>query len=76
MHQFPKFLAALCSLAFCLHAAAQAPAPAWPDPEWQKATPEELGMDSQALATLVEYGANVQMDSLIVVRHGKVAAEA
>jgi CubicO group peptidase (beta-lactamase class C family) len=76
MHQFPKFLAALCSLSFCLDATAQASAPAWPGPEWQKATPEELGMDSQALATLVEYGSNVQMDSLIVVRHGKVVAEA
>lgn len=77
MHRtFYKLFAALSTLAFCLQVAAQTPAPVWPNPEWQKATPEELGMDSQALATLVEYGANVQMDSLVVVRHGRVVAEA
>jgi CubicO group peptidase (beta-lactamase class C family) len=48
----------------------------WPDPDWQRATPEETGMDSRALAALVEYGANVKMDSLVVVRHGKVVTEA
>jgi CubicO group peptidase (beta-lactamase class C family) len=48
----------------------------WPDAEWQRATPEEAGMDSRALAALVEYGANAKMDSLVVVRHGKIVAEA
>jgi CubicO group peptidase (beta-lactamase class C family) len=44
--------------------------------EWQLATPESQGMDSAALAQLVEYGANVRMDSLVVVRNGRIVAEA
>jgi CubicO group peptidase (beta-lactamase class C family) len=76
MHRFARALFAALLFAFCLHAAAQETAPVWPDAQWQHATPEALGMDSRALATLVEYGANVQMDSLIVTRHGKVVAEA
>jgi CubicO group peptidase (beta-lactamase class C family) len=44
--------------------------------EWTPATPESQGMDSAALAQLVEYGANVKMDSLVVVRHGRIVAEA
>jgi CubicO group peptidase (beta-lactamase class C family) len=44
--------------------------------EWATDTPESQGMDSAALAQLVEYGANVQMDSLVVVRHGRIVAEA
>lgn len=71
-----KLLPALSLAAFCLHAAAQAPTPVWPDPDWQHAPAEALGMDSRALSALVEYGANAQMDSLIVTRHGKVVAEA
>jgi CubicO group peptidase (beta-lactamase class C family) len=33
-------------------------------------------MDPRALATLLEYGSNVQMDSLFIARHGKVVVEA
>ncbi|MBC5765213.1 serine hydrolase domain-containing protein [Ramlibacter albus] len=44
--------------------------------EWQAATPESQGMDSAALAQLVEYGGNVRMDSLVVVRNGRIVAEA
>lgn len=40
------------------------------------ATPESQGMDSAALANLVDYGANVKMDSLVVMRNGQVVAEA
>ncbi len=39
-------------------------------------TPESQGMDSAALANLVEYGANVKMDSLVVMRNGQIVAEA
>jgi CubicO group peptidase (beta-lactamase class C family) len=42
----------------------------------EPATPESQGMDSAALARLVEYGANVKMDSVVVVRNGRVVAEA
>lgn len=40
------------------------------------ATPESQGMDSTALANLVTYGANVKMDSLVVMRNGQIVAEA
>lgn len=43
---------------------------------WPIATAESQGMDSRALAALVEYGANAQMDSLVVVRNGQLVAEA
>lgn len=42
----------------------------------ERATPESQGMDSSALALLVDYGANVKMDSLVVVRNGHIVAEA
>jgi CubicO group peptidase (beta-lactamase class C family) len=42
----------------------------------EPATPESQGMDSSALARLVEYGGNVKMDSLVVVRNGHIIAEA
>lgn len=44
--------------------------------DWPTATPESQGMDSAALARLVDYGANAKMDSLVVVRNGKIVAEA
>ena len=48
----------------------------WPTKGWLTSTPEEQGMDSAALAKLVAYGANHDFDSLIVVRHGRIVAEA
>ncbi len=50
--------------------------PAWPAPDWAASTPEAQGMDSRALAALVEYGGNARMDSLVVVRNGRLVAEA
>lgn len=50
--------------------------PAWPDPDWATSTPEAQGMDSRALAALVEYGGNARMDSLVVVRNGRLVTEA
>jgi CubicO group peptidase (beta-lactamase class C family) len=57
-------------------ASASAPAPVWPGADWQRATPEAMGVDPRALAALVAYGATVQMDSLVVVRHGRLVLEA
>lgn len=57
-------------------ALAQAPAPVWPAPDWQASTPEEQGMDSRSLAALVEHGAKNRMDSLVVVRNGRIVTEA
>ncbi len=50
--------------------------PAWPAPDWATSTPEAQGMDSRALAALVEYGGNARMDSLVVVRNGHLVTEA
>jgi CubicO group peptidase (beta-lactamase class C family) len=61
--------------------------PIWPTKGWQTSTPEEQGMDSKELAELVDFGArrilatpgvtlSSLFDSLLVVRHGKIVAEA
>jgi CubicO group peptidase (beta-lactamase class C family) len=48
----------------------------WPTKEWQTSTPEEQGMDSAALARLVDFGTTVSLDSLLIVRHGKIVLDA
>jgi len=48
----------------------------WPTKSWQVATPEEQGMDSAALARLVEAVGAYKQDSLMIVRHGRIVAEA
>jgi CubicO group peptidase (beta-lactamase class C family) len=50
--------------------------PIWPTKEWQISTPEEQGMDSAALASLVDLGQTLNLDSLLVVRHGKLVLDA
>ncbi len=50
--------------------------PIWPTKEWQTSSPEEQGMDSKELAKLVDFGASHSFDSLLIVRHGKIVAEA
>jgi CubicO group peptidase (beta-lactamase class C family) len=65
----------------------EAKEPVWPTKEWQTSSPEEQGMDSKELAELVDFGArrflatpgvtlNTMLDSLLVVRHGKIVVEA
>lgn len=56
--------------------AGEAPAPVWPTEGWQTSTPEEQGVDPAALARLVELGARQSMDSLLIVRHGKIVLDA
>src|SRR5258707_7702298 len=51
-------------------------APIWPTTEWQTASPEEEGMDSNELVKLIDFGTTRRFDSLLVVRHGKIVAEA
>ena len=48
----------------------------WPTKEWQTSPPEDQGMDSGALTQLVDMGAYTRMDSLLIVRHGKIVVEA
>jgi len=50
--------------------------PIWPTKEWQMSTPEVEGMDSKELVKLVDWGTTHSFDSLLVVRHGKIVAEA
>jgi len=57
------------------HAQAGA-APVWPTRQWQTSTPEEQGMESAALAGLLDFGATRSLDSLLLVRHGRVVLDA
>ena len=61
--------------------------PIWPTKEWQTSSPEEQGMDSKELAKVVDFGSSrilsttgatpgSRLDSLLVVRHGKIVVEA
>jgi len=49
---------------------------AWPTAGWATSTPEAQGMDSAALAKLVERGEANSLDSILITRHGKLVAEA
>jgi len=48
----------------------------WPTKAWQTSTPEEQGLDSASLARLVENVGAYKQDSLMIIRHGKIVAEA
>jgi CubicO group peptidase (beta-lactamase class C family) len=48
----------------------------WPTKGWLTSAPEDQGMDSSELASLVAFGANHSFDSVLVVRHGRIVAEA
>ena len=76
--------ASMCSGAADAQAATET---IWPTKGWQVSSPEEQGMDSKELAELVDFGGrrilatpgvtlNSMLDSLLVVRHGKIVVEA
>jgi CubicO group peptidase (beta-lactamase class C family) len=48
----------------------------WPTTSWAVSTPEEQGLDSAGLARLIEIVGTRRQDSLMIVRHGKIVAEA
>lgn len=48
----------------------------WPTKEWQTSTPEEQGMDSAALARLLDFGTTLSLDSLLIARHGRIVLDA
>ncbi len=50
----------------------------WPTEAWATSTPEAQGMDSQAIAGYLSAltGPGLNVDSLMIVRHGHVVAEA
>lgn len=72
-------LALLCALVADGAAGAEAAASdatPWPTAGWEVSTPEAQGVSPAALADLVDFGAANEMDSLLVVRHGRIVAEA
>jgi CubicO group peptidase (beta-lactamase class C family) len=48
----------------------------WPTKSWPVSTPEEQGMDSASLARLIETVGIYKQDSLTIIRHGKIVADA
>jgi CubicO group peptidase (beta-lactamase class C family) len=48
----------------------------WPTKSWPVSTPEEQGMDSASLARLIETVGTYKQDSLMIIRHGRIVAEA
>ena len=48
----------------------------WPTRQWQTSTPEEQGMDSMALADLLDFGKTRSLDSLLLVRRGRIVLDA
>jgi hypothetical protein len=48
----------------------------WPTKGCQTSTPEEQGMDSAALAKLVEFETSRRFDSLLISRHGRIVLDA
>src|SRR3984885_6160188 len=48
----------------------------WPTKSWPVSTPEEQGMDSASLARLIETVGTYRQDNLMIIRHGKIVAEA
>lgn len=81
MHLKTAMLAALLTGFVGCHSPAGAtegegPEIPWPTKSWQVSTPEEQGMDSASLARLIETVGTYKQDSLMIIRHGKIVAEA
>jgi CubicO group peptidase (beta-lactamase class C family) len=76
----PALVAAQCLCAsLALAAAPDCPSPsqaAWPTKDWVASTPEAQGMNSAALAWLVDAVGSFEQDSLLIVRHGNIVVEA
>ena len=63
--------------AFAVRAEAQERrASIWPTKAWDVSTPEEQGMDSRAVARLIDDVGTYKQDSLLIVRNGKIVADA
>ena len=63
--------------AFAVRAEAQErQASVWPTKAWEVSTPEEQGMDSRAVARLIDDVGTYKQDSVLIVRNGKIVADA
>jgi hypothetical protein len=73
-------IAAQCLVASCaLAAAPECPCSSqtpWPTKDWEASTPEAQGMDSAAIARIVDLVGTYKQDSLLIIRHGKIVADA
>jgi CubicO group peptidase (beta-lactamase class C family) len=66
----------ISSQELCDYAQASESPQSWPTKEWQTSMPEAQGMDSAALARLVDFVGIYKQDSLLIVRHGKIVVDA
>ena len=48
----------------------------WPTKVWEVSTPEGQGMDSRAVARLIDDVGTYKQDSVLIVRNGKIVADA
>jgi CubicO group peptidase (beta-lactamase class C family) len=68
-------IAATLPLLVGLAHGAESAATPWPTAGWEASTGEAQGVSSAALADLVDFGAASEMDSLLVVRHGRIVVD-
>ena len=71
-----RLLRALAAALLVVVAALPTAAQEWPGRDWPVSTPEQEGMSSAALARLVAFGQTGDIDSLLVIRHGRVVLDA
>ena len=70
-------LAFVALAAFALGVEAQERQPSvWPAKAWEVSTPEEQGMDSRAVARLIDDVGTYKHDSVLIVRNGRIVADA
>jgi CubicO group peptidase (beta-lactamase class C family) len=48
----------------------------WPTKDWEASTPEAEGMDSAAIARIVDLVGTYKQDTLLIIRHGKIVVDA
>jgi len=48
----------------------------WPTKSWLTSSPEQQGMDSASLARLIEAVGTYKQDSITIIRHGRIVADA
>ena len=86
MHTKTPVCALLCVLltsllAGCVNAPAATPTPQpayWPDLEWRTSTPEEQGLDSASIVSMLQEirGSKLPVHSVLIVRRGTLVTEA
>jgi CubicO group peptidase (beta-lactamase class C family) len=70
-------LAFMTLAAFAVRVEAQErQASVWPTKAWEISTPEEQGIDSRAVARLIDDVGSYKQDSLLIIRNGRIVADA